>query len=86
MPWFFYFVVASKILLATEELMIMYNCQLSSLNDIQCGPDNTEIRIRSRHRDKPFNEPTIHYIKDIIRTQTCIDPELFEILPIPRKY
>ena len=53
------------------------------MNGSHCLENGTEIGIIQRDRTTPLTPAAINFIKDIIRTQTCEDPERLETLPVP---
>ncbi len=73
----------TKLLFADDNLLVTYDCVVPEYSDRveQCA--RREIGVHHRNRAAPLTQPAINFIKDIVRTQTCLDPEALEVLHIP---
>ena len=72
--------VETKVLFADEHLLILFDCKI---NEAGCQPNGKEIVINQRDRESPLSAAAINFVKDVIRTQTCENPDILEILSVP---
>ena len=70
----------TKVLFADEHLLILFDCKI---NEAGCEPNSKEIVINQRERETPLSSAAINFVKDVIRTQTCENPDILEVLRVP---